>query len=620
MRKVLLTLLICSFGVVVFAQQRAVPSKQYRNIMLQKEYTQPVKGTGSMDNQILPAYKNANFFTEEEIGKTQYDLQTNQMTQNRVYLFDDGTIGATWTQGFDPPSWNLRGTGYNYFDGTAWGPIPTDRIEDEWSGWPSYVPVGEDGEAVASHSYVDGILYYSRPTKGTGAWTEGLIAGPAGAEDLSWPRMWTSGVNREIVHVISVTYVTYNGQANCLLYARSEDGGNTWPVINQPFPDLDASNYTEIGGDNYAVADLRNGTCAFIVGDQFMDLVLMKSTNDGDTWQKSIVWEHPYPMWDWNTTITDTFYCNDGSAAIALDNTGKAHITFGLSRVMHLEAGTTYNYFPFVDGVVYWNEDMAPFSNHLHALDPYGHPSSELIEDVNLVGWSQDVDQNGTVDLLSETLSYRTIGLSTMSNVTVDEAGNVFLAYASSTEGYDNGTVNYKHIWVRARNVAGEWQNFLDLDEGLVHIFDECIYPTWSPTSDNNNVYMIYNIDADPGLGLDDDHPFQENREFFIAIDKSELNITSGAVETEKPNFRVSQNYPNPFGGMTTVYVVLDEPSTMALEVHNMMGQLVYSIPARDYSAGKNELMIDGREFSKGVYFYTISVGSEKVTRKMIVE
>lgn len=619
MRKVLLTLLVGSIAFAGFAQQRAVPSKQLRGMAVEKEYTRPVKGVGNQAIQAEPGYRNANLFTEEQIGNTLYDLQSNQMTQNRLYLHDDGTIGAVWTMGFDNPNWDLRGTGYNYYDGTAWGPIPSERIEDEWSGWPSYVPVGEDGEGVASHSYIDGILVYLRETKGTGSWTEVLIPGPAGAEDLSWPRMWTSGVNREIVHVISVTYVNYNGQDGCLLYARSEDGGNTWPVINEPFPDLDINNYTDIGGDNYAVADPRNGICAFIVGDQFQDLVLMKSEDNGDTWQKSIVWEHPYPFWDWNTTITDTFYCNDGSAAIALDSEGKAHITFGLSRVMHLEAGTTYNYFPFVDGVVYWNEDMDPFNNDLHSLDPYGHPNSQLVEDVNLVGWSPDVDSNGTVDLLSETLSYRTIGLSTMSNITVDEAGNVFLAYATSTEGYDNGTYNYKHIWVRARNTEGEWQDLLDLDADLLHIFDECIYPTWSPTSDEN-VYLYYNIDSDPGLGLDNDHPFHDNYQTFVAIDKEELNITTGTRKNDKPAFSVSQNYPNPFNGSATVYVILDEPATMSLEVHSMMGQLVYSLPEQNYAAGKNELLIEGSSLSNGIYFYTLRIGNEKVTKKMIVE
>ena len=56
---------------------------------------------------------------------------------------------------------------------------------------------------------------------------------------------------------------------------------------------------------------------------------------------------------------------------------------------------------PFVDGIGYWNEDMPAFSNNLNALSPYGDTGSELIQDYNLIGWSQDVNGNGQLDLLT---------------------------------------------------------------------------------------------------------------------------------------------------------------------------------------------------------------------------
>ncbi|MCD4736802.1 MAG: hypothetical protein K8R53_12220, partial [Bacteroidales bacterium] len=237
------------------------------------------------------------------------------------------------------------------------------------------------------------------------------------------------------------------------------------------------------------------------------------------------------------------------------------------------DPGTTYSYFPYVDGVVYWNEDMAMFSNDLHALDPYGHPDSELVENVNLVGWTQDVDGSGDIELLPEVMSYRTIGLSTMTNITIDESSNVFLAYASTTETYDNGTYNFKHIWARGIPDGGVWGDFLDLDDDLVHIFDECIYPNWSPNSDNN-VYLIYQIDTDPGLALDDDHPYHDNSVLFVDLEKSEI-IPIGSREKEANNVRVSQNYPNPFTGSTASYFMMDEPTVASINVVNIVGQTV---------------------------------------------
>ena len=50
------------------------------------------------------------------------------------------------------------------------------------------------------------------------------------------------------------------------------------------------------------------------------------------------------------------FYCPDGSSGVTLDNSGKAHVVFGLQRAKGDHDGKYW--YPFTDGVIYWNEDM----------------------------------------------------------------------------------------------------------------------------------------------------------------------------------------------------------------------------------------------------------------------
>ncbi|MCX6271512.1 MAG: GEVED domain-containing protein, partial [Bacteroidetes bacterium] len=93
-----------------------------------------------------------------EIGMSRYDLQSNAASMNRLYLFDDGTLGATWTMGFQDPGFPDRGTGYNFFNGSYWNPVPSARVEDIRTGWPSYAPWGSNGEIIVSHtSSTDGL-------------------------------------------------------------------------------------------------------------------------------------------------------------------------------------------------------------------------------------------------------------------------------------------------------------------------------------------------------------------------------------------------------------------------------------------------------------------------------
>ncbi len=88
----------------------------------------------------------------DSIGNTYYGIKQMQQCQNRIYCFEDGTIGATYTFGIDWPGFSGdRGTGYNYFDGNEWNEWPAERIESDRSGWPSYAPLGENGELIVSH-------------------------------------------------------------------------------------------------------------------------------------------------------------------------------------------------------------------------------------------------------------------------------------------------------------------------------------------------------------------------------------------------------------------------------------------------------------------------------------
>ena len=211
----------------------------------------------------------------------------------------------------------------------------------------------------------------------------------------------------------------------------------------------------------------------------------MKSTDSGNTWTKTIIWDHPYPLWDPNNQFpTDTFYCVDGSHTIAYDNTGKIHIAFGINRAY--SDGTTQYWFPLVDGVGYWNEDMATFSDDMNALSPYGDLGSELIEDYNLIGWMQDINNNGTLDIMGEPGIYYS-GTSSMPQLVIDEQNNVFLIYSSVTETYNNGIQDYRHLWARGSNDNGQtWGDFVDLNYDLIYTFSECVFPSCSPTSDGN--------------------------------------------------------------------------------------------------------------------------------------
>jgi len=87
-----------------------------------------------------------------------------------------------------------------------------------------------------------------------------------------------------------------------------------------------------------------------------------------------------------------------------------------------------------------------------------------------------------------------------------------------------------------------------------------------------------------------------------------------------KAAISVSQNFPNPSNGETSVTFSLNDASTVGFEVVNMMGQKVYDVPAVTYGSGIHAFTFNTSTLANGVYFYTVTAGEEKITKKMIVK
>jgi hypothetical protein len=215
MKRILLTasstmIMLCATAQTPFQMQKQEPL--YSQILHERPV--PLLEYPAVYTESNPYVATLNRDTESLIGLTRYDLQSNNSMAKRIYVFPDNTIGATFTFGMAEPGFADRGTGYNYFDGASWGPIPTQKIETIRTGWPSIAPFGENGEIIASHFFTTAsnyIVFATRQTKGTGSWDEFSHFGPAASSGIVWPRMITSGENNDIIHLLALTVPIFNG-------------------------------------------------------------------------------------------------------------------------------------------------------------------------------------------------------------------------------------------------------------------------------------------------------------------------------------------------------------------------------------------------------------------------
>jgi len=644
MKKVLLIVLAVCMVSLGYSQSRTPVSKELTKMSVTRVYEMPTDPEPPMLNVTYTQpglMKEARLLGDEtEIIETIYDLQSNTTLSNRFVVWNDGTMAAVCMRGVENPTgfaFPDRGTGYNYFNGSAWAPKPTTRVETIRTGWPSIAKWGSAGEIIVAHrSGTAPLIISKRETKGTGAWTQSEYYGPAGTAtpQYLWPRMATSGPNNEYMHLFGLTAPTGNGgvvwlgQDGCLLYNRSSDGGVTWDIQHEQIDGTGADNYLYIRADDYTMASKGN-TVALLQSSSWRDLFVLKSTDNGENWEKIMIWEHPYPFFDVQTTLmNDTLYAVDQSASLAIDDDGMIHVVFGIGRVARLAAAPpdpgSYSYWPYTDGIGYWNESMGQIPDN---DNPHKTMMPEYLEELGmLAGWTQDVNNSGFIFDYEGTgdpqfATYRSLGISTMPTIAIN--GNmIMIAYSSVTETFvtADGTQNYRHIWTRYSYDKGQtWGPFKNLQaDNIFHLYDECIYPVMAADPNGAGAFqLIYMADNLPGLYLDEDHDPVINR-----IIHNSMSFTVGINDPVQPatSLNVSQAYPNPTTGVTRVNVELGQAATVGFEVFNMTGQKVYEIPARSMNAGTYSVTFDASSLTSGVYFYTVSTGAEKVTHKMIVK
>lgn len=560
-------------------------------------------------------------YNETVIGTTYWDLQSrNAAPSNRFYVYPDGRMAAVWMMGNETENnYQDRGSGYAFFDGSSWSSMPTSRLETERAGWPSYSPAG-DGEIIAAHHNSQGIIINRRDTLGEGDWEEYLIPNPNSTVHLSWPHLISTGDDNMMIHMLVNTYDMYEGLTPAILYYRSMDAGETWETQARIMEGMTSDDFYGLNTETYSWAEPKDSMIAFVVADRWNDLFIMRSNDNGDNWDKTTVWEHPYPMW--NNEMTDTFYSPDGAASLAFDNEGKLHLAFGVSRTVFFP-DTTGNtpgitgWFPYVDGIAYWNEDMDTWtSGDMEALNPVN-----LVETGQLIGNMLDLDDNGQIDLIGtnfQSLGLYYVGLSSMPQLTIDDMDRIFLVYSGVAEGFDDGSQMYRHLWARVSIDGGmTWGSHLDLTIDPTQSMNENVYPTLAARSDEN-LHLIYQVDQEPGLSTlgDMDAP-TINSITYLEIPKSVLVKVN---EAPLPGFRVSQNYPNPFSDFTSFVLEVDKTSKVSLRVFDITGRLVAQTAERSYPEGQYIIPLNAQKLTKGVYTYSFTVNEYTISNKMIVK
>ncbi len=691
MKKVLLLSLSLVLGFSAFAQQRVAKNEL-------RSATASVKKPAAIGNEKINASA-AEFapktaksvvvnrfenWEDAQTMQTYYDLQSNSWISNRMYQMPNGSVAVAATMSHDNSdpngSFPDRGTGYNFFNAATgeWQEMPEEGAEGTRTGWPSIARWGETGEILISHAP---LRCWTREVAGEGEWVlRGTLPPyPDGFaypnDDASWPRIATSGPNHNIIHVIADIQhsVSSDEVHHYQVYYRSEDAEN-WTCIYSPLAQ-DGQEVDHFTADSYNIAANGHNVAMIYSDDVQSNVVMYKSTNDGQTWHRYDIWQNPYDGCDWEnddcSVFTDTLY-TPASVAIAIDNFGVTHVAMSVYECIHEELGNTYTTFSgrLVDGIRYWNdtqeypiqdtyhpeyvgtslEEHFANPNPHHALRMWwpeveeGQPTGYVHMEADSTKWIGYLpmfeDENGSLIDFDNEMFFREddyfykirSGLSAFPAFSIDPMGNIACAFsAPNTTRVDANENKYKRsIFVSYYNVdEGYWHQVEDqLDyhgEGgyLPFLRSENIF-----TNGVNNVvnpgefWFSFQSDSQIGCWVGSN---------AYQTDASENTIHAVKVNPDAEFYSVPENhdainpmtsariYPNPVVDQMTIEVNASQASEMSISVYNLMGQKVMDKNV-SINTGINAPTISTSNLSSGVYFVTVKANGFENTMKFIVK
>jgi hypothetical protein len=101
----------------------------------------------------------------------------------------------------------------------------------------------------------------------------------------------------------------------------------------------------------------------------------------------------------------------------------------------------------------------------------------------------------------------------------------------------------------------------------------------------------------------------------------NDLIITSCNIGIKTNNAFASSvnNYPNPFNHSTNIVVTLTENKAISVNVFDALGNLV-AVKHMNGNIGNNTITFEAGNLNAGVYYYSVTAGSERATKKMVIQ
>lgn len=107
---------------------------------------------------------------------------------------------------------------------------------------------------------------------------------------------------------------------------------------------------------------------------------------------------------------------------------------------------------------------------------------------------------------------------------------------------------------------------------------------------------------------------------FILEVNGYVTGITSVLQNSLSPSgYSLSQNFPNPFNPTTVIRFSIPKESHVLINIYDALGQHIKTLLNKEMMQGTYSYNFNASGLGSGVYFYSISAGDFRTTRKMLL-
>ncbi len=443
-------------------------------------------------------------------------------------------------------------------------------------------------------------IYFSKSTDGGTTWSTNVKVSDDNPTHPGYPSLDVDAYGN-----IYVAWEDDRSGVN-IYFAMSTDGGETWTN-----PNVKVNDSTPTGHYNPSLAADDSGNIYVTWSDErydISDIYFAMSTDKGSTWTTPNVRVNSPPD---GMQLMSCVAADDSGTIYAVwddDRTGMRRVYFARS----IDSGTTWS------GNVRVSDTASLFTNY-PSIDVDGEGTIYVAWDDGRGGdmdiyFSKSTDSGVTWTDPNVRVNDWAPRDQYMSSLTVDEPGNVYVAWTDMRRGTDD----YDVYFALSTDRGNTWTDpNIRVNDSLT------VFAQWPSldVGDGGEIYISFNSMKDTIWSYD------------IYFAKGTVTGVEEEQETRsrRQEVRLLQNNPNPFAQMTDVRYEIPEqraesrePVHVRLKIYNIAGGLVRTLLNEKEDPGIHSVRWDGRNDTgrrvlSGIYFCRFEVGAFKACRKVVL-